>query len=58
MNAITSAIYGGGQFYSLGSTVIDDLKGSGFTTVVAWAVHVHHKGGLIFNDPHIVSGGK
>ena len=58
MNAITSGIYGGGPFYSGGCAVIDDLKGSGFTTVVAWAVHVKASGDLVFNDPTIVSRGQ
>ena len=58
MNAITSGIYGGGPFYSGGCAVIDDLKGSGYTTVVAWAVHVKASGDLVFNDPTIVSRGQ
>jgi hypothetical protein len=58
MSTITTAIYGGGPFYSGGTSVIDDLKGSGFTTVVAWALHVSPTGDLIFNDPTIVSGGQ
>lgn len=58
MSTITTAIYGGGPFYSGGTPVIDDLKGSGFTTVVAWALHVSPTGDLIFNDPTIVSGGQ
>ncbi len=58
MSDLTTSIYGGGPFYSGGEAVIDDLKGSGFTTVVAWAVHVNQNGDLIFNDPTIVSDGK
>lgn len=52
-----TAIYGGGPFYSGGPAVIADLKASGFTTIVAWALHVSATGDLIFNDPTIVSGG-
>lgn len=58
MGKVTAAIYGGGPFYSGGKEVIDDLKGSGFTTVIAWSVHVSTSGDLIYNDPPaIVSGG-
>lgn len=55
--SITTAIYGGGPFYSGGQAVIDDLKSSGFTTVIAWSVHVNTSGDLIYNDPTIVSNG-
>jgi hypothetical protein len=34
MSNIMTAIYGGGPFYSGGAPVFDDLKASGFTTVV------------------------
>jgi hypothetical protein len=57
-SATVSAIYGGGPFYSGGTAVIDDVKSSGFTTVVAWAVHVQANGDLVFNDPPIVSNGQ
>jgi hypothetical protein len=57
MSSITTAIYGGGPFYSGGAEVIDDLKASGFTTVVCWALHVKADGDLVFNDPTVVSGG-
>jgi hypothetical protein len=58
MNEIKPAIYGGGPFYTGGHAVIDDLKQSGFYTVVAWAVHVQVNGNLVFNDPIIVQDGK
>lgn len=59
MSNMTTLIYGGGPFYSGGSAVIDDLKGSGFTTVVAWCIHVDTGGDLIFNNPPaIVSNGR
>lgn len=57
MNAST-AIYGGGPFYDGGMPVIDDLKASGFTTVIAWSVHVSPAGDLIYNDPTIVRDGR
>lgn len=56
--SITTQIYCGGELYSGGESVINDLKNSGFTTVVAWAVHVNTEGGLIYNDPQIVENGK
>jgi hypothetical protein len=58
MNQINAAIYGGGPFYSGGQAVVDDLKGSGFTTVIAWSVHVSTNGDLVYNDPTIVSKGQ
>jgi len=59
MSNITATIYGGGSFYSGGQTVVDDLKSSGFTTVIAWAVHVEANGDLVYNDPPpIVGNGK
>jgi hypothetical protein len=58
MGNLMTAVYGGGPFYTGGQPVIDDLKNSGFTTVVAWAVHVNSGGDLIYNDPTIVSNGQ
>lgn len=55
---ITAAVYCGGPLYSGGDAVIDDLKKSGFTEVVAWALHVESNGDLIYNNPKIVSDGK
>ena len=58
MSPIDAGIYGGGPLYPGGGDgVIADLKASGMTTVVAWAVHVHPNGDLVFNDPLIVSDG-
>lgn len=57
-SGLTIGIYGGGPLYSGGPGVIDDLRASGFTTVVAWSVHVETNGDLVFNDPPIVKGGK
>lgn len=57
MSGIMAAIYGGGPLYSGGSAVIADLKRSGFTTVIAWSVHVSTNGDLVYNDTKIVSGG-
>ena len=56
-NTITT-IYGGDPFYTGGQSVIDDLKSSGFTTVVAWTLHIDDQNGdLIFNDKRLVSQG-
>ncbi len=57
MSTIITAVYGGGPFYSGGDPVIADLKASGFTTVIAWAVHVNANGDLNFNSTPIVSNG-
>ena len=46
-----TAVYAGGPLYTGGSPVIKDLKASGFTTVVAWAMHVQGNGDFVFNDP-------
>jgi len=35
-----TAIYAGGPLYDQGPAVLDDLRGSGFDTVVAWTLHV------------------
>lgn len=58
MMAVDAGIYGGGPLYSEGAPLIDDLRSSGMTTIVAWSVHVASgSGDLIFNDPVIVSNG-
>jgi Ricin-type beta-trefoil lectin domain len=53
-----SGVYGGGPFYQGGQAVMDDLRNSGFTTVMLWSIHVHSNGDLFYNDTLIVSGGK
>src|SRR5262245_29338972 len=52
-----SAVFGGGPFYSGGQAVMDDLRGSGFDTVVLWTIHVHSNGDLVFNDQRVVANG-
>lgn len=44
-------IYGGGPVFTGGSSVAEDLRQSGFTTLIAWSVHVEANGDLVFNDP-------
>ena len=56
MANITAAIYADGSLYSGGSAVVDDLKASGFTTCIAWAMHVSAGGDLSFNDTPILDG--
>ena len=53
-----SAIYGGGPFYHGGQAVMDDLRSSGFTTVILFGLHPHENGDLYFNNDLIVSNGK
>ncbi|MDF4025216.1 PKD domain-containing protein [Luteibacter sp. PPL201] len=52
-----SAIYGGGPFYSGGTPVMNDLRASGFTTVMLWSIHVDANGDLNLNDQKLVSKG-
>ena len=52
-----SAIYGGGPFYHGGQPVMDDLRASGFTTVILFGVHVQTNGDLHFNNDPIISNG-
>lgn len=66
MGAIMTAIYGGGPFYTNGSTdlgtVIEDLKASGFTTVIEWGLQLSdatdgpHLGDLQLNEVIISQG--
>jgi hypothetical protein len=58
MAADMVGIYGGGPLYTGGQSVIDDLRASGFTTIIAWALHVSSAGDLSFNDTKIVSNGE
>ncbi len=55
---LVSQIYCSGELYSGGESVITDLKNSGFTSVVAWSVHISPSGDLIYNDPTIVKDGQ
>lgn len=52
-----SAIFGGGPFYKNGQSVMNDLKASGFNTVMIWSVHVNANGDLVLNDSLVCSGG-
>src|SRR5262245_56910788 len=52
-----AGVYGSGKLYT-DPGVIDQLRSSGMSTVVAWAVHVNEAGDLIFNDQAIVREGK
>jgi len=52
-----SAVYGGGPFYSGGSAVMDDLRASGFTTIILWSFHIEDNGDLVYNDIPVVRNG-
>ncbi|WP_163995641.1 PKD domain-containing protein [Pyxidicoccus caerfyrddinensis] len=52
-----SAIYGGGPFYSGGTAVMDDLRSSGFTTIILWSFHIEDNGDLVYNDIPVVKNG-
>ena len=48
-----SAIFSGGPVNytgTLGTTVHEDLKNSGFNTLIIWSVHIHDDGSLWLND--------
>lgn len=49
-----SAIFGGGPFYSGGNEVIDDLRNSGFNTVILWTIHIGENGNMNFNNQTII----
>lgn len=53
-----SAIYGGGPFVTGGKTVHDDIKNSGFNTLMIWSVHVAADGTLSLNDTCAVKNGE
>ncbi len=54
----SSTIFGGGPFYSGGQARMNQLRSSGFTTVMLWTIHVNeNNGNLIYNDVLIVSNG-
>ncbi|NTX04447.1 discoidin domain-containing protein [Myxococcus sp. CA051A] len=52
-----SAVYGGGPFYSGGTAVMDDLRASGFTTIILWSFHIEDNGDLVYNDIPVVRNG-
>src|SRR4051794_10639026 len=59
MSAVTAGIYGGGPIYQNGNGSIDDLRASGFTTVVAWSVWVSAEGDLNLNmNQQLTKGGE
>jgi hypothetical protein len=52
-----SALYGG--IYSGGQPEIDNLRASGFTTVILWTMHVDRStGDLVYNDNRLISNGQ
>lgn len=54
-NGKYSAIFGGGYFYSGGMEVINDLKSSGFSTVILWTIHIGEEGNMNFNDIPVIN---
>ncbi|MFB9330157.1 discoidin domain-containing protein [Paenibacillus aurantiacus] len=53
-----SVIYGGGPFYSGGTATMNELRASGYTTVMLWTIHVNSNGDLVYNDQLVVSNGQ
>ena len=58
MSGITTGIYCGGPLYTGGVDQINGLRASGFSTIIAWSVHVTAAGDLVFNDTPLVSSGR
>lgn len=52
--AQVSAVYGGGPFYSGGQAVMDDLRSSGFNTVILWTLHVGPNGNMNLNNIPVI----
>ena len=52
------AVYVGGPLLATPEAVIRDLKPSGFTTVIAWTLHVNPAGDLAFNNEPLFTGGR
>ncbi|MPQ46109.1 lysyl endopeptidase [Marinifilum sp. N1E240] len=50
-----SAVFGGGPFYSGGMEVMEDLKSSGFSTVIIWTIHIGADASMNFNDTPIIN---
>ena len=53
-----AAIFGGGPFVMGGQKVHDDIKNSGFNTLMIWSVHVQTDGSLWLNDMCAVKDGE
>src|ERR1017187_9159397 len=54
----SSTIFGGGPFYAGGTTAMNVLRSSGYTTVMLWCIHVDAAtGNLIYNDQLVVANG-
>lgn len=49
-----SAIFGGGPFYSADVGVINDLRTSGFSTIILWTLHISEDGSMNFNDKKLI----
>jgi hypothetical protein len=52
-----SAIFGGGPFVTGGQPVMNQLKASGFNTVIIWSVHPQPNGDLYINDVLVCQNG-
>ena len=53
-----TVLYAGGPLLEGGEPVLQDLRTSGFSTIVAWTVHVDASGDLQFNTRPLVAGGR
>lgn len=57
-SAARSAIFGGGPLYTGREKVMNDLRSSGFTTVILWSLHVEEDGTLNYNGTKIIEDGE
>ena len=56
---ILSAVYGGGPILRDDEGAIDELRASGFTTVIVWTIHISATGNMNFNGNfRIVANGE
>jgi len=56
-NRILSAVYGGGPILRDDKGAIDELRASGFTSVIVWTIHIGASGNFNFNGNRIVTNG-
>jgi len=52
-----SILYGGGPFYSGAVSNLNNIRNSGFTTLILWTIHVHSDGDLVLNDVKLIDDG-
>ncbi len=56
MTTSRAGIYAPATYLASGEQVIDEVRASGFATVVAWTIHVWQDGDLAFDQPFVSNG--